>query len=202
MTISCLSTNILCVHETMERRKSKTDLFLQLAQPDENGVSRWVMTTEFTGEYERLQIRNGGHCCRKGSLLAKRYNIEVDKSQTKGNKIDAIKLNGYRKNYIEENIEPTDDNAYNCLLLNRIDYNPWGETVNTRSSTICKKCRQIYKKNVLRDSYSRRQNLCLCKFMDEITKQVMVRIYGERILHDFDIESKLRNYLAEREPTY
>ena len=35
---------------------TKTELFLQLAQPDENGVSRWVNTTEFVGEYAELKF--------------------------------------------------------------------------------------------------------------------------------------------------
>lgn len=32
---------------------TKTELFLKLAQPDKNGVSRWVSTTEFVGEWYR-----------------------------------------------------------------------------------------------------------------------------------------------------
>lgn len=186
----------------MERRKSKTDLFLQLAQPDENGISRWVMTTEFTGEYERLQIRNGGYCCRKGSLLAKRYNIEVDKSRTKGSKIDAIKLSGYKRNDTDGNIESLDGNDGNCLILSRTDYNPCGGIVKKKNSKICKKCRQTFINNVLYDSYSKRQDLCLGKFTVEIVKRVIERIFGENILYDYEIEKTLWNCLAERKPMY
>ncbi|EJB48954.1 iceA1 [Helicobacter pylori Hp M2] len=34
--------------------KSKKELFLELAQPDENGVSRWVSVREFVGKYQGL----------------------------------------------------------------------------------------------------------------------------------------------------
>lgn len=32
--------------------KSKKELFLELAQPDKNGVSRWVSVREFVEEYK------------------------------------------------------------------------------------------------------------------------------------------------------
>lgn len=81
----------------MARKISKTDLFLQLAKPDSNGFSRWVESSQFTGDYERLKLGNGGDFCRKNSQLAKKYNIELDKSLTPGNSIDRIRLNGFRK---------------------------------------------------------------------------------------------------------
>ncbi|WJX97872.1 hypothetical protein [Helicobacter pylori] len=34
--------------------KSKKELFLELAQPDKNGVSRWVSITEFVEKYQGL----------------------------------------------------------------------------------------------------------------------------------------------------
>ncbi len=40
--------------------KSKKELFLELTQPDENGVSRWVSVREFVGKYQGLQLGNGG----------------------------------------------------------------------------------------------------------------------------------------------
>ena len=33
---------------------TKADLFLQLAQPDENGYSRWVEVSEFTGDLTKV----------------------------------------------------------------------------------------------------------------------------------------------------
>ena len=36
-----------------EKKQSKRELFLELAQPDDEGFSRAVETTEFVGKYER-----------------------------------------------------------------------------------------------------------------------------------------------------
>lgn len=74
---------------------SKKDLFIELANPNENGVSRWVKVTEFVGKYKSLQLGNGGDFCRKNSTLRKEYNVEFDKSITPGNRIDAIRLTGF-----------------------------------------------------------------------------------------------------------
>ena len=76
---------------------TKTELFLELAKPDVQGVSRWVQKTEFTGRYADLQLGNGGSWCRASSSLAKRYNVEFDKTLTPGNSIDAVRLNGFRQ---------------------------------------------------------------------------------------------------------
>lgn len=74
---------------------SKIELFLKLAEPDKDGVSRWVSVNEFIGDYKNLALGNGGSWCRKNSTLAKKYNVEFDKNKTKGNSIDRIKLNGF-----------------------------------------------------------------------------------------------------------
>lgn len=76
---------------------TKTELFIKLANPDKDGVSRWVYASEFTGEYIDLQLGNGGSWCRASSALAKRYYIEFNKGLTAGNSIDAIRLNGFKK---------------------------------------------------------------------------------------------------------
>ncbi len=34
--------------------KSKKELFLELAQPDKMGMSRWVSAIEFVGKYQGL----------------------------------------------------------------------------------------------------------------------------------------------------
>ncbi len=75
---------------------TKTELFIKLASPNEKGESRWVRSTEFIGEYTDLQLGNGGSWCRASSALAKKYNLEFDKSITSGNSIDAIRLAGFR----------------------------------------------------------------------------------------------------------
>lgn len=51
---------------------TKTELFIQLAQPDSNGVSRWVSVTEFIGEYACLTFGNGASWARKESTLAQK----------------------------------------------------------------------------------------------------------------------------------
>lgn len=75
----------------------KAELFLELAKPNEEGVSRWVNVSEFTEKYADLQLGNGFDFGRKESSLAKKYIIETDKSITSGNGIDRIRLNGFNK---------------------------------------------------------------------------------------------------------
>jgi len=74
---------------------TQKELFIELANPDEKGISRWVNTSEFTGKYSSLELLNGLSWGRKSSSLAKQYILEVDKSITSGNKIDRIRLNGF-----------------------------------------------------------------------------------------------------------
>ena len=100
---------------------TKTELFIKLAKPDENGISRWVYVTEFTGEYKDLQLGNGGSWCRKSSTLARKYILEFDKSITSGNSIDAIRLYGFNnENNFKQNIR-ADIKAYykdkKCVML-------------------------------------------------------------------------------------
>lgn len=91
------SSTALGVEEGHLMAKSKAALFVDLAGPDEaTGISRWVSTDEFIGEYIDLELGNGGSWCRKESTLAKRFVIEFDKSVTPRNRIDRIRLNGYQ----------------------------------------------------------------------------------------------------------
>lgn len=83
---------------------TKKDLFLELAKPNNKGVSRWVYVNEFTGKYKDLQLGNGGSWCRKESSLAKQYVVEFDKELTSGNGIDAIRLNGFNNNNHSQHI--------------------------------------------------------------------------------------------------
>lgn len=76
-------------------KKTKTELFLELAKPDSEGKSRWVNISEFVGEYKELKLGNGGSWCRKESTLAKQYNLEFNKSLTPGNSIDAVRTTGF-----------------------------------------------------------------------------------------------------------
>lgn len=83
---------------------TKTELFLKLAQPNENGVSRWVSISEFVGEYAVLTFGNGASWARKESTLAKHYIIEFDKSITPGNGIDCIRTNGFNNDNYSQHI--------------------------------------------------------------------------------------------------
>lgn len=100
---------------------TKTELFLELAKPDENGESRWVHATEFVGNYKDLQLGNGGSWCRASSSLAKKYIIEFDKSKTSGNSIDAIRLVGHNsEKTFNQNIRQEIKDFYksqNCVML-------------------------------------------------------------------------------------
>ena len=83
---------------------TKTELFLELAQPDEFGVSRWVYVTEFVGKYAELKFGNGASWARKESTLAKNYIVEFNKNLTAGNSIDALRLNGFNENNFSQYI--------------------------------------------------------------------------------------------------
>jgi hypothetical protein len=97
------------------------ELFLELAQPDKDGISRWVFASEFTGDYESLKLGNGGSWCRVNSSLAKKYILDFDNEKTQGNSIDAIKLNGFKKDKMfNQNIRADIKNFYKsqkCVML-------------------------------------------------------------------------------------
>ena len=78
-------------------------LFVELAQPDKNGFSRWVNVNEFVGEYEPLSSKNGYPWLRDGSHdgttkseLSKRYKIE---RRPPTGKLEAIRLAGHVDKY-------------------------------------------------------------------------------------------------------
>lgn len=99
---------------------TKTELFLKLANPDKFGKSRWVLVSEFVGEYAELKFGNGASWARKESTLAKNYKIEFDKSLTAGNSIDAIRLAGYNEGnysqYIRADIK-REIKSRRCVIL-------------------------------------------------------------------------------------
>lgn len=79
------------------KKKTKAELFLELAKPNSEGVSRWVYTSEFVGQYKKLAFGNGNNFARSDSAFAKRYIVETDKTLTPGNSVDRIRLNGFNK---------------------------------------------------------------------------------------------------------
>lgn len=149
---------------------TKTELFIKLAQPNENGVSRWVDISEFVGEYACLTFGNGASWARKESTLAKKYIIEFDKSITPGNGIDRIRLNGLNNGdysqHIRADIKRT-IKAQRCVVLgtsnpevdhkngmkneDRVmrnedqrleDFQPLSKAANDAKRQYCKECRR------------------------------------------------------------
>ena len=100
---------------------TKKELFLELAKPNKQGVSRWVSVSEFMDKYKELQLGNGGSWRRANSSLAKEYNIEFDKNITNGNSIDRIRLFGFNtKKILNQNIRKDIKDFYrtqNCVML-------------------------------------------------------------------------------------
>ena len=74
------------------KKMTKAERFLQFAQPDENGITRWVSMNELIQVHPDLKFGNGGDWCRRGSTLEKKYVIE---KQKQANRIIAIRLNGF-----------------------------------------------------------------------------------------------------------
>lgn len=155
---------------------SKPYLFLKLAQPDINGVSRWVSKNEFVGEYSSLMFQNGADWCRKESTIAKYFYIEFDKSITPGNGVDRIRLNGYKKeedrigsqtirsdikNYYRDkrcvilytsNPEVDhkngwkNDSAMDIKTQTLDDFQPLSKAANDAKRQFCKECRRTNKR--------------------------------------------------------
>ena len=152
------------------KQLTKTELFIKLAQPNENGVSRWVNVNEFVGEYSCLTFGNGASWARKESILAKKYVIEFDKSITKGNGIDRIRLNGFNNGsysqHIRADIKRT-IKARRCVILgtsnpevdhkngmkneDRVmqnkdqrleDFQPLSKAANDAKRQFCKECKR------------------------------------------------------------
>ena len=84
--------------------KTKIELFEELAQPDENGVSRWVSVDEFVGKYQGLQLLNGAGWSRDDGAFGRKYIVERDKSRTPGNRTDAIRTAGYNNGDYSQHI--------------------------------------------------------------------------------------------------
>lgn len=149
---------------------TKTGLFIKLAQPDENGISRWVSVAEFVDEYACLTFGNGASWARKESTLAKKYVIEFDKSISSGNGIDRIRLNGFNNDdysqYIRADIKKA-IKARRCVVLGtsnpevdhkngmknegRVmrneeqrleDFQPLSKAANDAKRQFCKECRR------------------------------------------------------------
>lgn len=153
---------------------TKTELFLKLAQPDINGISRWVEVSEFVGEYAQLKFGNGASWARKESTLAKNYIIEFDKTITPGNGIDRIRLNGLNNGNYSQHIRADIKKiikAQRCVILgtsnpevdhknglkneDRVmtnenqqleDFQPLSKAANDAKRQFCKECKRTQKR--------------------------------------------------------
>ena len=158
---------------------TKTELFLELAQPDKNGFSRWVKVSEFVGKFKDLQLGNGGSWCRKSSSLAKKYIVEFDKTITNGNSIDRIRLNGFNtEQSFNQNIRQDIRDFYknkNCVMLGII-----GKSENTKIEIDHKDGR----KNDWRVSDISTQKLedfqPLCKAANDAKRQICIECVGTK----------------------
>ena len=74
INVPVLLKSYLELEKKMSDKKSQNELFIELAQPDKNGVSRWVFKTEFTGKYKELmfllteklwKVQKNTYLCRK-----------------------------------------------------------------------------------------------------------------------------------------
>lgn len=147
---------------------TKTELFLELAKPDDNGFSRWVNISEFVGKYKSLVMGNGGDWNRGSSPLAKKYIIEKQKSK---GAIIAVRLNGFNtfsqfNQCIRQEIKDYYKNQ-NCVMLG-IN----GKSENTRIEIDHKDGR----KNDERVSDLTKQKLedfqPLCKAANDVKRQI------------------------------
>lgn len=153
---------------------TKNELFLKLAQPDENGFSRWVSISEFVGEYESLQFGNGASWARKESTLAKQFYIDFDKSLSSGNRIDRIRLQGFKNDDYSQHIRAEIREAIKarrCVVLgtskpecdhkngrkneDRVmknedqcidDFQPLSKAANDAKRQFCKECKRTGKR--------------------------------------------------------
>ena len=149
---------------------TKTELFLKLAKPDENGVSRWVSVSEFVGDYSELKFGNGASWARKESTLAKQYIVVFDKSITPGNGIDRIRVNGFNNGEYSQHIRQDIKRAIcsqRCVVLgtsnpecdhkngrkneDRVmkneeqklsDFQPLSKAANDAKRQFCKECKR------------------------------------------------------------
>lgn len=150
---------------------TKIELWEKLAQPDENGVSRWVSVDEFVGEYQELQLLNGAGWSRNDGPFGRKYLIERDKSRTSGNRTDAIRTVGFftgnaYSSYIDPEIKKVVQ-SQRCVVLgtsnpevdhkngmkneDRVmqnegqklsDFQPLSKAANDAKRQFCKECKR------------------------------------------------------------
>lgn len=150
--------------------KTQIELFLELAQPDEHGYSRWVSVEEFVGAYSGLVFGNGASWARRSSTLQRKYKVEFDRSVTKGNSIDRLRLQGFNQElHFKQTIRADIRQHYQgqrCVMLGVV-----GQSENTKIEIDHKDGR----KNDERVSDTSRQTIDdfqpLCKAANDVKRQ-------------------------------
>lgn len=157
-----------------EKKPSKVDLFLELAQPDNQGFSKDVPVSQFVGKYSRLQFGNGADWARDDGTLGRKYNV-VRHKRGPTQAITSVELQGYNKNPKKRSISKKvydairgkrcvvlattskvlpdhKDGRYDDPRVSRTsdqkleDFQPMSESVNYAKREHCKKCRQTNKR--------------------------------------------------------
>ncbi len=109
-------------------KQTQIELFLELANPDENGISRWVFKTEFVGKYADLMFQNGWSWERVNGTLAKKFVLERFPEY---GAIEKVRTAGFNtEDSFSQNIRSDIKNFYkdkNCVMLG-----VHGTSVNTR----------------------------------------------------------------------
>ena len=152
-------------------KTSKTELFLELAKPNEHGFSREVLVKEFTGKYERLKFGNGGDWCRSDGSLAIKYNVKRYHKNGESGPITSIQLHGFNtKHQINKQIRKDianeikrqkcrvlyisdvevdhkdghrDNFSKSTLEVQKLeDFQPLASSVNKAKRQHCKECRE------------------------------------------------------------
>ena len=99
----------------MLKKQSKNELFIELAQPNEKGVSKVVTIEQFTGKYTKLNHGNGRSWGRTDDSKFL-YELHLQK---KSNKITSYKCIGFKKTFskkINNDIRSYFKNK-NCAVL-------------------------------------------------------------------------------------
>ena len=151
------------------KKDSKNNLFLELANPDNEGISRWVNISEFKNQYVKLSHGNGRDWGRNDDPKFK-YVLDLEK---KGNKIISYKCVGLKRalsKYIRPDIVELIRNK-KCLLLGtskpevdhkngrnnnpRVagkktqkisDFQPLSKAANDAKRQFCKDCKKTNKR--------------------------------------------------------
>ena len=74
--------------------KRKGELFLKLANPDNNGETDWIDVQKLPKNYQELYSNNGYSWCRNKSQLNEDFIVE---KQYSGKHLSKVRLNGKRK---------------------------------------------------------------------------------------------------------